>query len=49
MYCKFTRIDSFVEGLHMTDPPASLIYSRVVYRYILRIAFTLAALNNLDI
>jgi hypothetical protein len=45
----FTRKARFVAGGHKTDPPASLTYSSVVSRESVRIAFLLAALNNLYI
>ncbi len=45
----FTRKARFVAGGHKTDPPSSLTYSSVVSRDSVRIAFLLAALNDLDI
>jgi hypothetical protein len=45
----FTRKARFVAGGHKTDPPASLTYSSVVSRDSVRIAFLIAALNDLDI
>jgi hypothetical protein len=39
----------FVAGGHMTETPASLTYSSVVSRDSVRIAFLIAALNDLDI
>ena len=45
----FTRKARFVAGGHKTDPPSSLTYSSVVSRDSVRIAFLIAALNNLDI
>jgi hypothetical protein len=39
----------FVAGGHMTETPTSITYSSVVSRESVRIAFLLAALNNLDI
>ena len=45
----FTRKARFVAGGHTTDPPASITYSSVVYRDSVRIAFMLAALNDLDV
>jgi hypothetical protein len=45
----FDRKARFVAGGHMTEPPASLTYSSVVSRESVRIAFTMAALNDLDI
>ena len=46
---KLIRKARFVAGGHMNDPPASLTYYNVVSRDIVRIYFTLAALNGLDI
>ena len=46
---KLTRKARFVAGGHTTDPPAPPTYSSVVYRYIVCIAFTLVALNDIDI
>jgi hypothetical protein len=45
----FTRKARLVAGGHFTDPPASLTYSSVVARDSIRIAFLIAALNDLDI
>jgi hypothetical protein len=45
----FTRKARFVAGGHMTDPPPSITYSSVVSRDSVRIAFLLAALNDVDI
>ena len=45
----FTRKARFVAGGHMTDPPNSLTYSSVVSRDSVRLAFLIAALNDLDI
>ena len=45
----FTRKARFVAGGHMTDTPVGLCYSSVVSRDSVRIAFTVAALNDLDI
>ncbi len=45
----FTRKARFVAGGHMTDPPAYLTYSSVVSRDSVRLAFLLAALNDLDL
>ena len=45
----FTRKARLVAGGHCTDPPASLTYSSVVARDSIRIAFLIAALNDLDI
>ena len=46
---KFTRKARFVAGGHSTDPPSSITYSSVVSRDSVRIAFMLAALNDLDL
>jgi hypothetical protein len=45
----FTRKARFVAGGHMTDPPPTLTYSSVVSRDSVRIAFMLAALNDVDL
>jgi hypothetical protein len=45
----FTRKARYVAGGHMTDPPATLTYSSVVSRDSVRIAFMLAALNDVDL
>jgi hypothetical protein len=45
----FTRKARFVAGGHTTDPPATLTYSSVVSRDSVRIAFLIAALNDLNI
>jgi hypothetical protein len=45
----FTRKARFVAGGHKTDPPTSVTYSSVVSRDSVRIAFLLAALNDLEI
>ena len=45
----FMRKARFVAGSHMTDPPASMNYSSVVWRETVRIALLLAALNVLDV
>ena len=39
----------YVAGGHTTDPPSSITCSSVVSRDSIRISFTLAALNNVDI
>jgi hypothetical protein len=44
-----TRKARFVAGGHQTDPPKESTYSSVVSRDSRRIAFTLAALNDLDV
>jgi Reverse transcriptase (RNA-dependent DNA polymerase) len=45
----FVRKARFVAGGHTTDVPESLTYSSVVSRDSVRMAFLLAALNDLDI
>ena len=45
----FTRKARFVAGGHVTDPPTTLTYSSVVSRDSIRIAFLIAALNDIDI
>ena len=45
----FTRKACYVAGGHMTDPPSSITYSSVVSRDSVRIAFLLAALNDVDL
>jgi hypothetical protein len=45
----FTRKARFVAGGHWTEPPANITYSSVVARDSVRIAFLLAALNDIDI
>jgi hypothetical protein len=45
----FTRKARFVAGGHMTDPPSTITYSSVVARDSVRLAFLLAALNDLEI
>jgi hypothetical protein len=45
----FTRKARFVAGGHLTDPPASITYSSVVARDSVRIAFMIAALNDLSV
>ena len=44
-----TRKARLVTGGHQTDPPKESTYSSVVSRNSIRIAFTLAALNDLDV
>ena len=46
---KFTRKARLVADGHTTDAPSSITYSSVVSRDSVRIAFTIAALNDLDI
>jgi Reverse transcriptase (RNA-dependent DNA polymerase) len=45
----FTRKARIVAGGHLTDPPTSITYCSVVSCETVRIAFVLAALNDLDI
>ena len=45
----FTRKARYVAGGHLTEPPASITYASVVSRESVRIAFTIAALNGLDV
>lgn len=45
----FTRKARFVAGGHKTEPPQSITYASVVSRDSVRIAFMIAALNDLDI
>ena len=49
MYGRFTLKARYVAGGHITDPPSSITYSIVVFRYISRIEFTLVALNGVEI
>jgi Reverse transcriptase (RNA-dependent DNA polymerase) len=45
----FTHKARLVAGGHVTDPPSSITYSSVVSRESVRIAFVIAALNDLEI
>jgi len=45
----FTRKARLVAGGHMTDPPIHMTYSSVVARDSVRLAFLIAALNDLDL
>ena len=45
----FTRKARYVAGGHQTDPPASITYASVVSQESIRIAFMLAALNDLGV
>ena len=45
----FTRKARFVAGGHTTESPTSLTFSSMVSRESVRLAFLIAALNNLDI
>jgi Reverse transcriptase (RNA-dependent DNA polymerase) len=44
-----TRKARFVAGSHTTEAPVSLMYSSVVSRDSIRIAFLIAVLNDIDI
>lgn len=44
-----TRKARFVAGGHMTETPSSLTYASVVSRDSVRLAFLIAALNNIDV
>ena len=46
---KFTRKARFVAGGDKTNPPVGITYSSVVARDTVRIAFLIAALNDLDV
>ena len=45
----FTQKARYVAGGNMTEPPAETMYSSVVLRESVRIAFLMAALNDLQI
>ena len=45
----FTRKARLVAGGHLTDPPTEMTYSSVVSRESVRIAFLIAALNDLEL
>jgi hypothetical protein len=45
----FTCKARLVAGGHLTDPPTTLTYSSVVSRESVRLAFLIAALNDLNI
>jgi hypothetical protein len=45
----FTRNVRFVAGGHTTETPTSISYSSVVSRDSVRLAFLIAAINNIDI
>ena len=45
----FTHKARLVAGGHLTDPPTTLTYSSVVSRESVRLAFLIAALNDLNI
>ena len=45
----FRRKASLVEGGHVTDPPSTIMHARVVPRETVRIALTLAALNDFPV
>ena len=46
---RFTRKARYVSGGHTTNPPSSIMYSSVVLIDIIRIAFILADLNDVEI
>ena len=46
---QFTIKAQYVAGAHTIDPPYSITYYSVVSRYIVRVVFTLASLNNIYI
>ena len=46
---RFTRKARYVASGHTTDPPYPITYSSVLSIHSIRIEFTLAALNGLDI
>ena len=46
---RFTRKACYVAGVHITDPPSSITYSSIMSRDSIIIAFTLAALNGVEI
>ena len=45
----FTRKARFVAGGHLTDTPSCMTYSSVVSRDSVRLAFLIAALNDLEV
>ena len=45
----FQRKCQYVAGSHMTDPPAMITYASVISRESVRIALTLAALNDMKV
>ena len=46
---RFTRKYHYVDGVHTTDPPSYITHSSVVSRDSIRLVFTLAALNSVEI
>ncbi|GFH50596.1 hypothetical protein CTEN210_07072 [Chaetoceros tenuissimus] len=46
---KFTHKERLVAGGHVNDPPTAITYSSVVSRDSVRIALTIASLNDLDL
>jgi hypothetical protein len=46
---EFSRKARFVAGGHTTEAPTSMTYSSVVSRESVRLAFLIAALNDIDI
>lgn len=49
MKMDFTRKARYIAGGHTTETPVGICYSSVVSRNSVRIAFLVAALNDLDI
>ena len=45
----FRRKSLLISGGHTTKPPATITFESVVYRETVRIALTLAALNDLEV
>ena len=45
----FRRKDRLMEGGHVTEPPETITYERVLPREMARIALILAALNDLPV
>ena len=43
------HIEDHVAGSHLTDDPATITYSSVVLRDLVRITLTMAELNGLDV
>ena len=44
-----SRRARYIAGGHFTDPPSSMTYASVVVRETVRIAFLVAALNDLKV
>ena len=45
----FTRKARYIAGGHLTDPPSSITFASVVVTETVRMAFLVAALNNLKV